>query len=615
MISLLLIDDEPDILEITGMFLEKSGDIRVDKALSGKEGLEMLKTRNYDAVVSDYELSGMSGIAVLKAVRKSGNNIPFIIFTGKGREKVVIEALNEGADYYIQKGGDPKSQFAELSNSIKKAVLLRSSEMLIKESNRRLKEIIEFLPDATFAIDKKGVVIEWNQAMEKMSGVKREDMIGKGNYEYSYPFVGERRPILINQLIDPGSIKPESNYRITLEGDKITSEFFAPKLYGGKGGYLWLRASPLYGPAGEIEGAIESIRDISAIKQTESDLFEKNRMMETLMDNLPGVAYRCLNDSDWTMQFISAGCMELTGYSPEDIVNNAKVSYGSIIHPNDRMMVGDTIQESLCNLKPFQLLYRIISKSCEEKWVWEQGRGVFENGRLLALEGLILDISEGKLAHETMSELNKKLSLLNSITRHDVLNNLAKVMAFISLTEDETDPEKSRAYLKSAAMRLDKIRDQIIFTSEYQDLGIESSTWYNLYDIIDDLRYVAEDVDINVRNQTSGWEIYADPMIRGVFYNLIENTIRHGGDVKKIGIFASEVSGGLLIEYSDDGRGISIENKEMIFNPRYGENTGLGLFLIRQILGITGITIEENGDENGVLFAIFVPEGKYRPAE
>ena len=110
--NVLIVDDEPDLLELTKIYLEKTGEFAVDIAESAREALEKMQTSTYAAVVSDYEMPEMNGIEFLKTVRGSGSDMPFIIFTGKGREDVVIEAINNGADFYLQKGGNPKAQFA-----------------------------------------------------------------------------------------------------------------------------------------------------------------------------------------------------------------------------------------------------------------------------------------------------------------------------------------------------------------------------------------------------------------------------------------------------------------------------------------------------------------------
>ena len=127
-IAVLYIDDEMYHLEIAKTFLERSGECEVDTASSGKEALEKMKGKVYDAVVSDYMMPDMDGISLLKTVRKRHGLIPFIIYTGKGKEDVVIEALNNGADYYLRKGDSPTAVFTELERRIREAVQSRWAE-------------------------------------------------------------------------------------------------------------------------------------------------------------------------------------------------------------------------------------------------------------------------------------------------------------------------------------------------------------------------------------------------------------------------------------------------------------------------------------------------------
>jgi PAS domain S-box-containing protein len=139
--------------------------------------------------------------------------------------------------------------------------------------------------------------------------------------------------------------------------------------------------------------------EVATLKLTENELKENQRTFETLISNLPGVVYRCRNDLNWTMEFVSEGCLELTGYQSEDIIMNKNVSYVDLILPEDRKMVWDTIQKALKENKHFKIIYRIITADSKEKHVWEQGNGIFSpEGDLIALEGFITDITKRKKA-------------------------------------------------------------------------------------------------------------------------------------------------------------------------------------------------------------------------
>lgn len=136
MISVLYVDDEPVLLEIGKIYLEKTGMFQVDTLNSPKIAMHRMQSRVYDAIVSDYQMPEMDGIAFLKAVRETWPALPFILFTGRGREEVAIEALNCGADHYLQKGGEPKSQFAELAHVITRAAERRRANETILHLNR-----------------------------------------------------------------------------------------------------------------------------------------------------------------------------------------------------------------------------------------------------------------------------------------------------------------------------------------------------------------------------------------------------------------------------------------------------------------------------------------------
>jgi len=158
-------------------------------------------------------------------------------------------------------------------------------------------------------------------------------------------------------------------------------------------------------------------RQIADRKKAEEEAQESERLISTLMKNLPGMVYRCRNDRSWTITFVSDGCVSLTGYSPQDMVGNHIRSYTNLIHADDREMVWEQVQNALLQRIPYQLQYRIQTATGNEKWVWEQGTGIYsDEGELLALEGFINDITERKTAEVLVKASEEKYrALVNNI--------------------------------------------------------------------------------------------------------------------------------------------------------------------------------------------------------
>jgi PAS domain S-box-containing protein len=339
MISLLYVDDEPDLLTIARLFLEKSGEFKVATLSSAQEALADPKIWSYDAIVSDYQMPGMDGIAFLKAVRKRSSDIPFILFTGRGREEVVVEAINNGADSYIQKGGNPQAQFAELSHRIGQAVARRRAEQLRTESEKRLLDIINFLPDATFAIDHSGTVIAWNRAMESMTGQSSAEMMGKGNYEYAVPFYGKRRPILIDLVFSPHDEVRQNYSFVRAENENLTAETINAKP-GGNPCILWGRAAPLRNSEGALIGAIESIRDITESKKVVENLRVSEERFRSLIQNSSDMIR--IIDANGIITYSSPSTLRITGFDPGDVIGKNALDY---VHPEDRERVKATLDE------------------------------------------------------------------------------------------------------------------------------------------------------------------------------------------------------------------------------------------------------------------------------
>jgi len=167
MIRAIVVDDEPSLLEIAKRFLEKQGGFEIDTASTAQEAFTLLKGGVYDAVVSDYRMSDMDGLQFLKTLRDRGNEIPFILFTGHGREEVAMVALNSGADFYLQKQGDPRTQFAELKNMMTVSVQRREADVKLRVSEENYRHLLESSPALICRLSPTGEIIFVNSIVRE----------------------------------------------------------------------------------------------------------------------------------------------------------------------------------------------------------------------------------------------------------------------------------------------------------------------------------------------------------------------------------------------------------------------------------------------------------------
>jgi len=231
-------------------------------------------------------------------------------------------------------------------------------------------------------------------------------------------------------------------------------------------------------------------------------------------------------------------------------------------------------------------------------------------------EELYQENSERQHAEMALATANKKLQLMTSITRHDLLNQLHSLQGYLDLAQSDwvDDPDTARTFINKAVAITKQTINTATFTGEYQDIGIESPQWMNIRTLVNrSTTYTDLDL-ITLENLIPEQvEIFADPMIENVFSNLIGNAVRYGQKITTIRFSLSHQDKKTVIVCEDDGIGISQEEKEKIFNFKYGGNTGLGLFLAREILSITGISIHETGILHvGARFEITCPPDTIR---
>ena len=255
-----------------------------------------------------------------------------------------------------------------------------------------------------------------------------------------------------------------------------------------------------------------------------------------------------------------------------------------------------------------------IRKNGDKVWIaWTTKAILDATGNLLEFLVVGMDISERRQVENALRQVNAKLNHVSSITRHDILNRLQVIYGIVSLLLEGISDPTYHGYLKKAEESAMAIRRQIEFTGDYRNMGLKKAEWQN---VIDSLNQSRENVDlkgVNLDIFTDNLEIFADPWLKKVFFNLIDNTLRYAERVTKITVSYCESEDGLDLIFEDNGIGIPFDEKEKIFERGYGKNIGYGLFMAREILAITELTIRETGEPGeGARYVIHVPKRVYR---
>ncbi len=409
--------------------------------------------------------------------------------------------------------------------------------------------------------------------------------------------------------------------------------------------------SILAGFAGRIAAEVER-------HQAEEALAERERQLSTLMGNLPGMVYRCKNDKDWSMVFASEGAKLLSGYTPEQLMKG-KPTYADIIHPDDTELVWNTVQEALDEKRSFTITYRICRKGGEDRWVFEQGGGIYsDTGELLFLEGFITDVTQRRQAEEALAEsleemerrVEERTFQLNEAKEQSELANQAKseflsrmshelrtplnaVLGFAQLlgsTPDEPLSPEQRQYTDEIMMAGDHL---LVLINEVLDIArIEAGTLHlnmvsvtiapMIGEVVSLLEPLARKHDVTIdRPENCECWVMADPSrIKEVLINLISNAIKYNRKGGKVAVSCdASVGEKIRIRVQDTGPGIPKAKQKRLYEPfdRLGmegsatEGTGIGLTITRRMVETMGGQIElEKSSKKGTCFALVFPAGE-----
>jgi len=473
---------------------------------------------------------------------------------------------------------------------------LKKAEQELRESKERFQSLVETIGNCIWEINTTGNLTYVSPTIKNILGYDPESLLGKPPVEFLPPEEEKR-------------VFPEFFEYLQL---KESIPGYQCMIYHADGHpvFIEINGEPIFDGEGNFTGYRGALRNITQRKEIEKKLQDSEQSYRELFDFIQEAIY--ILDMDLKFLTVNEGTVQMNGY-PRDFYIGKTPDFLSAPGKNEQNLFKNHMQDANGDIS-HSFEFRCLRKNGE---VYPQmvrlSRGMYFGKEVIIAIGI--DISEQKSAEEAIKLANKKLNLLSSITRHDINNQLQAMMVYLdSARYLISNHEKLMVDIfEKEDIILRNIQHQIAFTKDYENLGIHAPKWQNIrhivYKVVNQLplqqvRLLLDDLDILV---------YSDPLMEKVFYNLVQNALSYGGEkLDTIRISSFEAEDGLHILVQDNGPGIRDDEKERIFAKGYGSNTGLGLFLSREILSITNLSIIETGTlGDGARFEIIVPKGSY----
>jgi len=488
---------------------------------------------------------------------------------------------------------NPDDDPAVLSLSLDITEIYAARESLMQR-DEQYRRIVDTAEEGIWQIDSQKNTVYVNPRMAKMLGYTPEEMTGHNIMEFMPPEELEGHAIRMVARMQGKNERYEQSF-VKKDGSRI-----------------WARVSATanIGPDGTFNGAFSMLTDITEQKMAENALHESETRFHELFNNMPAAVaiYQPVDDGrDFIFYDFNRAGEEIEKIPREDVIGQSILK----VFPGVR------------EFGLFEVIQRVFRTGAAEKHpisVYEDDRiaGWRDNYVYRLPSGEVVaiyeDITERKEMENRLADYAKKLLLLTQINRHDIFNELTAMHIINDIILDTEVLEKIYSYIHMSNAGLDRIERVLQFTRDYDDFASYQSKWFNLKQIVNHVRIEVLTGDIIFVNDVSEKiQVFSDPIIRKVFRTLFENALRHGKTLSKIRIYTKELGNDLVIFCEDDGVGIPGNEKEAIFTYGHGKNTGIGLFLAKEMLSVNNMTICESGVEGlGSRFEIVVPERRWR---
>jgi len=469
------------------------------------------------------------------------------------------------------------------------------AEETLRESEEFLSGIVENIPLMIFVKDAKDLrFVRFNRAGEELLGYSREELLGKNDYDF-FPkdqadFFSEKdRAVLTGEVL------------LDIPEEPIVTRILGERT-------LHTRKIPVLDSNGEPRFLLGISEDITEQKEAEASLRDSEERYRSLVD-ITDTGYLVLDNRGLVID-ANEVYLRLIGRASLAEILGHPVTEWTATHDSERnarevekcLKTGHVRGLEVDYLRPDGSLQPV-----------EINATVFHAAGGDIVLTLCRDISDRKRTNTALQQARNKLALLNAVTFQDIQTAAFSLAAYQELVKAAVTDQKARSYIEKQEVFLKKMVDTLDFAKNYQEMGIHPPRWQNVRQVflfaISHLDFLHMKQNINLANL----EIFADPLFEKALFNIMQNVLEHGSRATEVTLFFVEHPENLVLVIEDNGVGIPPEEKNMIFDRGYGKGSGLGLFLVREVLSITGMSIRETGTSGqGTRYEIMVPKGAYR---